>query len=100
MIFIFTGPRGEQYGYSDSFQPDGSFCYMGEGQQGDMELARGNLAIAEHLETGKALHLFENIGNRRVRYIGEFRCESFRWDEAPDMDGNQRSVIIFKLSPV
>ena len=100
VVFIFTGPTGEQYGYSDDFQPDGSFWYTGEGQQGDMELTRGNRAIAEHLEAGETLHLFENTGNGRVRYKGEFRYENSCWDEAPDIDGNQRSVIIFKISPV
>ena len=36
VIFLFTGEQGEQYGYSDEFQTDGTYWYTGEGQVGDM----------------------------------------------------------------
>ena len=36
VIFLFTGEQGEQYGYSDDFQTDGTYWYNGEGQVGDM----------------------------------------------------------------
>ncbi len=61
-IFIFTGESGEQYGYQDAFQPDGTFWYTGEGQEGDMDMVRGNRAIRDHHVKGKTIHLFEQAG--------------------------------------
>lgn len=42
IVLLFTGESGEQYGYGDTFQADGTFWYTGEGQVGDMEMVRGN----------------------------------------------------------
>src|SRR6266446_1576038 len=60
ILLLFTGESGEQYGYSDGFQEDGTFWYTGEGQIGDMEMVRGNRAVRDHEAEGKALHLFES----------------------------------------
>ena len=40
-ILIFSGPRGEEFGYADGWQEDGSSHYTGEGQVGDMAWERG-----------------------------------------------------------
>ena len=47
-VFLFTAPAGEQYGYQDSWLSTTEFSYTGEGQVGDMEMARGNRAIQRH----------------------------------------------------
>jgi 5-methylcytosine-specific restriction protein A len=44
LIFLFTSESGSEYGYKDEFRPDGTFWYTGEGQEGDMEMVRGNRA--------------------------------------------------------
>src|SRR4051794_37669584 len=70
-IFLFTGASGEQYGYRDGYQDDGSYWYTGEGQTSDMKMAGGNRAIRDHESNGKALHLFESPRTGWVRYLGE-----------------------------
>ena len=42
--------------------------YTGEGQRGDMDFVRGNLAIRDHVANGKDLHLFEYVQTGYVRY--------------------------------
>ena len=74
LIFLFTGESGEAYGYEDSFRPDGTFWYTGEGQVGDMQFVRGNAAIATHLKNKKRLLLYEYLGKDKVRFLGEVEC--------------------------
>lgn len=52
-VFIFTSDAGEEFGYSDGFGPDGTFRYTGEGQEGDMQMVKGNLAIFDHQKKKK-----------------------------------------------
>lgn len=61
LIFLFTGETGDQYGYRDGPRDDGIFAYTGEGQSGDMEFVRGNLAIRDHIRNGRDLLLFEKL---------------------------------------
>jgi hypothetical protein len=58
-VFLFTGPAGENHGYRDGWLSETQFSYSGEGQLGDMEMARGNRAIQQHEAVGRELHLFE-----------------------------------------
>lgn len=100
-IFIFTGDSGEQFGYADTHGPDGVFAYTGEGQSGDMTLTKGNLAILEHAETGRALHVFQALGKSQgQRYIGEFTCANHQWRTGRDKHGTDRKVVVFNLVSV
>lgn len=100
-IFIFTGNTGEQYGYTDDFHESGDLFYTGEGQLGDMTLTRGNLAIAEHAITGRALHVFEALGKGKpCVYKGEFFYESHSVERGQDRANKERNVIVFRLAPV
>src|SRR5690606_41732257 len=49
--------------------------YFGEGQKGDMRMERGNLAIRDHLRTGRRLLVFKSLGGGRQRFVGEFVYE-------------------------
>lgn len=99
-IFLFTGDSGEQYGYADRWE-NGAFLYTGEGQRGPMTLNRGNRAVAEHAETGRALHLFKSLGKGKGnRYIGEFCCADVFERIQPDIDGEDRTALVFRLVPV
>ena len=95
-IFLFSG-SGDKHGYYDGVQPNGKYLFYGEGQVGNMRLARGNAAVAQHSETGKTLHLFESVSPGTVTYLGKFECESWRWREAPDSAGDNRQAIVFEL---
>lgn len=98
MIFIFTGDSGEQYGYADEFQPDGSFWYTGEGQKGDMQMISGNRAIRDHAVDGKTIHLFEQAERAHVRYVGEATYLGDHREQRPDVNDNPRQAIIFELA--
>ena len=100
-IFLFTGESGQQYGYSDGWDQDGVFIFTGEGQKGDMQFVRGNLAIRDHIGNGKALHLFESLGKSKgYRYIGEFCCATWENRRGFDVTGNERATLVFHLVPV
>ncbi len=98
LVFLFTGDAGETYGYADQFRPDGTFYYTGEGQVGDMKMAKGNLAIENHENEGKSLHLFEYVKKAYVRYIGEATYIGYHKEHRPDRDGNDRNAIVFHLA--
>ncbi|MFK9084468.1 HNH endonuclease [Pseudomonas neuropathica] len=99
-IFLFTGDSGEQYGYADGWD-NGAYLYTGEGQRGPMTLIRGNRAIAEHAEDGRALHLFKSLGKGKGNeYMGEFSCADMFERTQPDVKGKDRTAIVFRLVPV
>jgi 5-methylcytosine-specific restriction protein A len=97
IIFLFSGPSGEQYGYTDSWQ-GGRYLYCGEGQEGDMTFTRGNKAIRDHGD--KEIHAFEYVKPGIVRYVGEFKYGGFHTREGKDIRGRLRKVIVFELIPV
>ena len=100
-VFIFTGVSGGQYGYADSHNEEGVLSYTGEGQIGDMELTKGNLAILDHAKQGKALYVFEILGKGQgQKYIGEYTCANHEWRRGPDKHGDDRKIVIFNLLPV
>jgi 5-methylcytosine-specific restriction protein A len=99
-IFLFTGDSGEQYGYADHWE-EGAYFYTGEGQRGPMTLTRGNRAIADHAEDGRALYLFKSLGKGNgYAYVGEFSCADMFTRTQPDVEGRERAALVFRLVPV
>jgi 5-methylcytosine-specific restriction enzyme A len=84
LIFAFTGSSGRQHGYADEWTSEGAFRYFGEGQNGDMTLSKGNLAIANQKQNGKDILLFEALGDGQVKYCGLFDCAGYTFEKAPD----------------
>jgi 5-methylcytosine-specific restriction protein A len=70
-IFIFSGKSGHQHGYEDHWLNPDVYYYTGEGQAGDMEFKRGNLALRDHKLNGKRVFLFESVSKGLVK----FKCE-------------------------
>jgi 5-methylcytosine-specific restriction protein A len=68
VIFLFTGGGGEQWGYRDRWEADGTFRFSGEGQRGDMQFRAGNKAIRDHAANGEQLHLFETDRHGKAKY--------------------------------
>jgi 5-methylcytosine-specific restriction enzyme A len=100
VIFIFTGHGGSKVGYGDTWQADGSLRFTGEGQEGDMQMIRGNLAIRDHAQNGKDLLLFEKARSRApVRFMGQFFCAGYEVERQPDRSGALRQAIVFHLVP-
>jgi 5-methylcytosine-specific restriction enzyme A len=100
-IFLFTGEGGEAFGYSDGVAGDGTFRYYGEGQHGDMPFVRGNKAILEQAENGKSLLLFRTLGKGKgVRFMAELGVAGWEYQPGPDVNGDMRQAIVFKLVPL
>jgi restriction system protein len=99
-IFLFTSPTGDEFGYQDGWRSEDEYVYTGEGQLGDMEMTRGNLAIREHKADGRGLHLFKKVSSGRYGYVGEFEYQSHEVVRGEDGEGKAREVIRFVLSKV
>lgn len=99
IVFLFMGGTGEEHGYRDEIRVDGTALYTGEGQVGDMEMARGNRVVRDHVEEGRELHLFR-MGDEGVRYIGQYMYAYHFFEELPDSQGDLRTAIRFKLEPI
>lgn len=101
LIFLVTGEGGEDFGYRDEQLPDGSFIYYGEGQDGDMEFARGNSAVRDHATSGRDLHLFGKVPPAHLRYLGQFVCAGYSLvPDMPDVHDQPRTAIAFQLVPI
>lgn len=96
LVIAITGEEGLEHGYADRLRPDGVFEYFGEGQVGDMQMVRGNRAIARHSIEGRSLLLFRNSKDG-LRLEGEMVVEGYHYRDAPDRDGNIRKAIVFEL---
>jgi 5-methylcytosine-specific restriction enzyme A len=89
-IFLFTAPAGEEYGYQDGWSSASRFSYTGEGQSGDMEMARGNRAIQRHAADGRELHLFEKTDSGGYYCcLGQFRYVGHEMRQDIDADGRE-----------
>jgi 5-methylcytosine-specific restriction protein A len=99
-IFLFSSSSGRQHGYQDGWNEEGVYFYTGEGQSGDMQFVRGNLAIRDHAADGKDIHLFEALAQGEgYRYLGRFDCAGWEYRRGPDTAGQDRQVIVFHLLP-
>jgi hypothetical protein len=104
-VLLFTSAYGSEFGYNfDEELEDGSFLYTGDGQVGPQDPdSGGNKAILEHRKKGRSLRLFEEADKKTfVRYLGEFELgnQEPEYRVAPDREGNERTVLVFHLSPV
>ena len=99
-IFIFSGKSGAQYGYRDGWDNHNIFSYTGEGQEGDMQFIKGNLALKEHLNRGKRVFLFKIEGGGLIKYISEMEFYDADYFETPDKNGSNRICIRFFLKRI
>ena len=99
-IFIFSGKSGAQYGYRDGWDNHNIFSYTGEGQEGDMQFIKGNLALKEHLNRGKRVFLFEIEGGGVVKFSSEMDFYDADYFETPDKNGSNRIGIRFFLKRI
>lgn len=99
-IFIFSGKSGAQYGYKDGWDNHNIFSYTGEGQEGNMQFIKGNLALKEHLNSGKRVFLFEIEGGGLVKFISEMEFFDADYFETPDKNGANRIGIKFFLKRI
>jgi len=96
-IFIFSGKSGHQHGYQDGWDNPNVFSYTGEGQVGDMQFTRGNLALRDHKQNGKRVFLFEAVSKGYVRFVSEVEVFDADYFETHDSSGDLRIGIKFFL---
>jgi putative restriction endonuclease len=94
-IFLFHNARENPYG---DVHEDGLIRYVGQGADGDQELAHFNRSLANHLQDRKRVHYFvqpkESKGE--LRYLGEVVLKEVRRVFRP---AQNRSVLEFLLVP-
>jgi 5-methylcytosine-specific restriction protein A len=103
LVLLVTGDSGRQHGYEDKWSDDGNaFLYYGEGQIGDMQFTKGNLALRDHSANGKDVHLFKAVPRKKgwLEYVGQMVLDHPEWVDAPDSKGSIRKAIRFHLIPV
>lgn len=100
-VLIFESSEGASYGHNyDGWQPDGSYHYTGQGTEGDQTFTAMNTAV---LDSGRELHLFKESADTVLTYLGQFAAdpvEPYRREDAPDINDDMRSVLVFHLRPV
>ena len=94
-IFIFSGKSGQQHGYQDGWDNPNVFSYTGEGQSGDMEFTRGNLALYDHKKDGRRVFLFESVSKGFVKFKCEVEVFDADYFETHDTSGTTRIGIKF-----
>ena len=94
-IFIFTGSSGSQHGYEDGWDNPNIFSYTGEGQVGDMQFTKGNLALRDHNENGKRVFLFEQHKKGYVTFLSEVEVIDVDYFETHDRSAELRVGIKF-----
>jgi predicted restriction endonuclease len=65
-----------------------------------MEFTRGNLALLNHLESGKRIFFFESVGKGLVQYKSELELYDFDYQQGKDREGDDRQMIIFYFKKV
>ena len=100
LIFLFTSSRGDEFGYQDGWVSEDLYRYTGEGQMGDMEMDRGNLAILNHQEDGRTLHLFKKVDPGLYEYVGQFEYLKHEIKTGTNGEQRQRDIIQFVLKRV
>lgn len=96
VIFVFTSDTGSEFGYLDGYK-DGLYHYTGEGQQGDMAMTKGNLALSTHQQQGKTIEVFEQVRKGHYRYLGRAECLGYHEEPRPDVSGQLRKAFVFHL---
>jgi hypothetical protein len=94
-IFIFSGAQGHQHGYKDQWMNDKIYSYTGEGQVGDMQFTKGNLALMKHRNQGKRVFLFEYVRPGWVLFESELEFYDADFFETTDRNKNMRIGIKF-----
>lgn len=90
-IFIFSGTTGHKHGYKDQWENENVFSYTGEGQTGNMNFVKGNLALLEHKKNNKSIFLFEYVAKGFVQYKGELELIDYDFFTGPDREGKERN---------
>ncbi len=117
-VLLYSNPeRGELSGYYDGWLPTEDhigpvFEYTGDGEGDQVFVGRHgqrNGAVLMHVDDNRDLRVFKADGKvpgskaKRQRYIGKFELDAdqpYVVRQAPNLKGDLRRVIVFRLRPV
>ena len=99
---VFMGEGGEENGYGkhDYFVDDDTISYTGEGPVGNQSLlSSGNKFLANASSTDVVHFFWRAKKSDPYTYVGEVAVgpPTWRWDRAPDRNGDERDVLVFTL---
>jgi 5-methylcytosine-specific restriction protein A len=103
IVFVFTGPPGERYGYDDKFLEDDRLRYTGVGTEGDQKMEGMNAKLKNHKENGDDVHVFKEVQENPssiVSYVGEYEYEDVEEVCLEDENGDSRRAFEFLLKPL
>ena len=101
-VMVFANPKKAlKFGYDkwEGSRPNGRYDYTGQGPEGDQSPDRGaNRSLLLAQRDNLPIYLFE-ADSPLVTFKGVFRLEHspFRYERAPDINGNDRRVIVFSF---
>ena len=100
VIFIFDMNEGS-FGYRNHWDEEqGLYYYSGEGQIGDQSFTQGNKALLKHIEYGKSVYLFKEVGNSLYRFVDQMLLIGYDIQFGSDKNLQQREVIVFAFEPI
>jgi hypothetical protein len=66
-----------------------------------MQMIKVNRAIRDHAADGRTIHLFKKVRDGYAQYAGQYEYDGHEIrPNTPDVDGNLRDGIAFKLRPL
>lgn len=93
-VCIVVGSRREGSVYKDQLLSN-EIWYRGEGLRGHQELRRGNRYLADALAEGRPVAVFRFERKNAYRYLGQAMPTGMTWAIEPDVDGSDRTVVLF-----
>lgn len=76
-----------------------SILYVGEGQEGDQKLARGNRALTWAYFEELPVHVFLYRGVNQYKYQGPHAVQEISASIGQDRNGDDRGAFVFRLVP-
>lgn len=89
--------NSDHFTYHDKWNLDGHYEYSGEGSTGDQTLTKGNKAIVDAAENGKAIYLYVKFGPQEYYPQGIMKLLEYKVIQAPDKNGKMRKEFVFIL---
>lgn len=93
LVLIRHPHGGKSFDYEDYWEGT-DLVYTGRGQIGDQELTGANGDVASNR---RQLLVFENVGTRSLRFVGNATCAAHWPARGRDSCGNDRTIYRFRL---
>jgi len=93
-LLLMTHPGGAGAIDYDDYWDGDDLIYTGRGKRGDQRRVGQNRDLGDN---SRDAYVFEPAGPRELRFLGKARCVEEWTSTLADVDGNDRSVLRFRL---